>query len=316
MSNYSQKLRADAPAKRPPNSVNSKKPITLEHVWSLLSDMNTKVNASCDCVKDINVKLAGLESSVGGLKTSVDAIASDVSRAKNDNDESLASEVNSLRDRVGRLERRGSSDFRLPDFDLVKESRDRLSKENNVIVFNVADSASEDASATVGLVNEIFEDLSRSPAAAVYRAKRLGSPGDRPRPILVQFHSPAGVHAVLRAKSRIRDSPRWKHVSISMDMTLVQRDRMKSLRCQLKAKRDAGHAGWFIKYVAGVPKLLQNNWHRSTSQRSEFKTPPPVAYFLLLADNDKRRFADGTAICGRNSAADSEYDFIDSSHCL
>jgi len=37
-------------------------------------------------------------------------------------------------------------------------------------------------------------------------------------------------------------------------MTNIQRNQIKLLRSQLKAKRDSGDSSWFIKNVAGVPK--------------------------------------------------------------
>lgn len=67
---------------------------------------------------------------------------------------------------------------------MVKESRDRILKENNLIVFNVTDSMYLNSF----VVNEILRELSNPILAS--NAKRLGKPGNtsRPRPILAQFN--------------------------------------------------------------------------------------------------------------------------------
>lgn len=253
MSN-SQKPKADTPIKKPSNCFTNKS-ITLDNIWSLLSDINNKVNTYDSGFKDITTKLSSLESSLNDFTISLGKLSSDLSKVKKDN-ETLSSEVLLLRERVIQLEHSHSS-IQPSDFDIVKESRDRMQKENNLIIFNVTDSISEDSSVDINSANEIFQELS-SPIL-VSNAKRLGKPGNRPRPILVQLNSPSEVHSILRVKSKIRNSTRWKNVSISMDMTEIQRNLMKSLRSQLKAKRDRGDTSWYIKYVAGVPKLVQKN---------------------------------------------------------
>lgn len=252
--NNPQKSKADTPAKKPLNSSNNKV-ITLDNVWSLLSDINNKVNMYDTSIKDINVKLSSLENYIIDLKKSLKNLSSDLSKLKEEN-KTMSSEIKSLHERITLLENSNTS-IQLPDFDIVKESRDRLLKENNLIFFNVNDSESEDSTLSIRLVNEILQDLS-SPIGAS-NAKRIGKPGIRPRPILVQFNSPSEVHSILRVKSKIRNSARWKNVSISMDMTEIQRQHMKSLRSQLMAKRLTGDTNWFIKYFAGTPKLVQKN---------------------------------------------------------
>lgn len=119
------------------------------------------------------------------------------------------------------------------------------------------DSDNEVSLVTTNLVNEIFEDLPNP--ILVSNAKRLGKPSNRPRPILIQLNSKPEIQSILREKSKLRNSTRWKNVSISSDMTITQRNHLKSLGAQLKAKQELGDSSWFIKYVAGIPKLLQKN---------------------------------------------------------
>lgn len=252
--NNLQKPKSDTPVRKSSNN-STNKTVTLDNIWSLLSSIDLKVNTYDSGLKDINNKLSNLDSTVNGIKKSLNKISLDLTQVKKEN-ENLTSELQLLRQRISNLEQSNSS-IPLPDFDIVKESHDRLSKENNLIIFNVSDNISEETSDTINLTNEIFQELS-SPIL-VSRAKRIGTPGNRPRPILIQLNSRYDVFSILRIKSKIRSSTRWKNISISMDMTEIQRNNMKSLRSQLKAKRDSGDTSWFIKYISGIPKLLQKN---------------------------------------------------------
>lgn len=56
--------------------------------------------------------------------------------------EILISEINLLREKITKLEHSHLS-INLPNFDLVKESRDRLLEGNNYVLFNVIESISD-----------------------------------------------------------------------------------------------------------------------------------------------------------------------------
>lgn len=246
----SQKPKADTPVMKTLTR-NASKTITLDNIWSVLSDVNDKVTTYDSDFNNINIKLSNLESSFNDFKSSLNLISTELSKVKKDN-EGLSSEIQLLRSRVIQLEHSQSHNV-----DVIQESHDRLLKEKNLIIFNVPDSDTEASSVTTSLVNEIFKDLPNP--VSVSNAKRLGKPSNRPRPILIQFNSHSEVHSILRIKSKLRSSTRWKEVSISTDMTINQRNHMKLLCAQLKDKRDMGDLSWFIKYVAGIPKLVQKN---------------------------------------------------------
>jgi len=82
-----------------------------------------------------------------------------------------------------------------------------------LIIFNVSDSDYEDFSVTSSLANEIFHEL-LSPIS-VSNAKRWSKPSNHPCPILIQFNSPSELHSILRVKSKIHGSTRWKDVTTS-----------------------------------------------------------------------------------------------------
>lgn len=249
------KSKIDTPSVKISTRSMANKNITLDDIWSLLSNIESKLTSHDTSLNDLKVKLSSLDSTFKEFKKSLDNVSAELVKVKQDNT-ILNSEVKALHERVFQLEHTRSSNC-LTDFDIVEESRARILKENNLVIFNVSDSINEDASVPLTLVKELFQDLSCS--VTVSSVVRLGKFGSRPRPILVKLYTSSEVRSVLRSKSKIRNIHRWKEVSISEDMTSLQRSHMKSLRSQLRTKRESGDLNWFIKYVRGVPTLVQKN---------------------------------------------------------
>lgn len=118
----------------------------------------------------------------------------------------------------------------------MQEYRDRMFKENNLVIFNVVDYTSDHSSITISLVNDIFKESS-SPILLSY-AKRLGKLENRLHLILVQINLLLDVHTIVRDKSNFCNNARRKYVSISMDLTVLLKNHRKSLRLHFIAKRN------------------------------------------------------------------------------
>lgn len=97
MSN-SQKSKTDTPFKKSHVSSDNRA-ITLDNIWSLLSNTNNKVNTYDFGIKDINIKLTNLESLFIDLIKSLGKLSSDLSKVKKDN-ETMSSEIQILRERI------------------------------------------------------------------------------------------------------------------------------------------------------------------------------------------------------------------------
>lgn len=141
---------------------------------------------------------------------------------------------------------------------MYNEFHDRISREQNILIFNIPDSAHEVSSDSKSISDELLKDLSLSNTIVVH-ATRLGNFGHKPRPILLKLESLSDVKNVLKSKSKLRHIDRWRQISISEDKTATQRAHMKQLRTDLARKRDSGDTNWFIKYNKGIPFLMKKN---------------------------------------------------------
>lgn len=107
------------------------------------------------------------------------------------------------------------------------------------------------------LVSDLFKDLSFN--SEFDRVKRLGKPGPRPRPLLIELKSLDEMLNLLWLKHKLRSIDRWKNIWVNQDLTVMQRTHLAGLRVELKKKQSNGEHGWTIKHVNGSPRLIQNN---------------------------------------------------------
>ena len=75
-------------------------------------------------------------------------------------------------------------------------------------------------------VDEIFEAIAGEKKVFQLQ-RRIGKPGDRPRPILIRMPNAADKEFILSKGKNLRDHPQWKNVVIKPDMTANQRDYAK-----------------------------------------------------------------------------------------
>lgn len=109
------------------------------------------------------------------------------------------------------------------------EAEDRLRRANNLLVFNVADSAAETPDALSATVRDLLATLrSRVRCVAPMRLGRFRDGGHRP--VLLRMESPGDVAAVMGAKRALHGVDRWRGVWIGNDMTIGQRLTMKAAR--------------------------------------------------------------------------------------
>lgn len=141
--------------------------------------------------------------------------------------------------KLNTLENSHKIQYQSNDFDIFNEVKDRLSREKNILLFNVLDSEHEnrDVPSKVGI--DLLNDLSLS-NIKITRSKRLGNFNSKNRPILLELDSPSNVYEILKSKNKLRSTERWHQVSISEDKTTSQRAHMRQLRSELSKRRDQG----------------------------------------------------------------------------
>lgn len=190
------------------------------------------------------------------LLSKIDNLSSEVLALKNENI-TLKADVESLQLKIKDLESKPISFQSLAPVDIVKESEERISRNRNLLFFNVSDNVNETPDNLSQTINSLLHILSVS--VSISKIIRIGKIGSKPRPILVELSSTQDVHSVLKCKSKLNNSAQWKHVGISTDMTQYQRSVLFEMKSIINSKKSTGEQGWFIKYVNGCPQLSKKN---------------------------------------------------------
>lgn len=80
--------------------------------------------------------------------------------------------------------------------------------------------------------------------------------GEKPRPLLIKFSNPVTARTILRNKKLISTSAVFSGVTISDDATPYQISCLQRAREDLKARQSRGETNITIKYVRGIPTVV------------------------------------------------------------
>jgi len=95
-------------------------------------------------------------------------------------------------------------------YNATNESRELISKEKNVVIFNVPDKLNEDPSETISIGNSILKLFNVSPKVSMYI--RLGLFNNKLPPILIEMATITNVYTIMKEKKRLRQSDQWKSI--------------------------------------------------------------------------------------------------------
>uniref|UniRef100_A0A8D8UZB1 Uncharacterized protein n=1 Tax=Cacopsylla melanoneura TaxID=428564 RepID=A0A8D8UZB1_9HEMI len=142
------------------------------------------------------------------------------------------------------------------------EERDRRAK--NIIIYDIEENDSEDTNVRVNHDTQAVANLLTSLDSGDQnhvKVRRLGKKSNesKPRPLLVTLDSRMVAVSILK-NARLK---RMK--SIKNDLTLMQREKLESLRNKLKSKHENGEMNWTIKYTNGSPQLCQTDNNLNTT---------------------------------------------------
>lgn len=157
-----------------------------------------------------------------------------------------------VEDRIGDLE----EEFGQFSLDVYKETMERITKQKNIIIFNMDDS--RDAHRTdLPAIQNIFTQCGEILPFDVnsIKAVRLGRNfiQGKIRPLKVMFQSPDHVDWVFMNKKKLSDGS----LSIKGDLTKRQQDEIKSLRAELQSRRAEGEDDLFIAYSNRNPYIAK-----------------------------------------------------------
>ncbi|KAG5876715.1 hypothetical protein JTB14_010123 [Gonioctena quinquepunctata] len=143
------------------------------------------------------------------------------------------------------------------DEGVLSEVEDRITRSKNVIFYNIHESPST----TIGdkvkddskKVNDLLGNCQLDyHISKIIRLGKISTPG-KPRPLKVVFNDSETAKQVLRSRKQIDRND----IKIANYLTVKQRDHLKSLRSELSDRQSKGKADLTIKYIRGVPKIVE-----------------------------------------------------------
>lgn len=138
---------------------------------------------------------------------------------------------------------------------VVRETKDRIQRDNNVIVYGVQEKDPEtDAKTVKTLLKSVKPDITDIHSANIMR---LGAATTKkPRPIRVVFTNPFVVRDILKNKSKLASIANYKEVFLKHDQTAHQRELYAKCRESLYARLSNGEKNLRIKFINGLPSVV------------------------------------------------------------
>jgi PHD-finger len=145
------------------------------------------------------------------------------------------------------------------------EEKEKETRCNNLIIYRVPEGNENreertkfDKSFCLGLVNEALGiDTQEQEIKAIFR---LGKKGDAARPLLVQLRERGTKNRIMESLYKLRDAEdKFKHVSITHDMTKQERAECKELIEEAKKRQnqETGEWIWRVRGLPGVMKIIR-----------------------------------------------------------
>lgn len=165
--------------------------------------------------------------------------------------------LSSIASRLEKLELNSAKTSQFTFEETVREAKERAQRENNVIVYGVAEE-SNDRAVVAGLMGALSpgDELIKN----IVYVSRLGKIiNNKPRPLRVTFNNPYSVGDVLRLNNKLKSIPLYKNITLRRDRTVYQVGLFKECQNRVNQLRNNGILDVRIKYVHGVPEVVQGS---------------------------------------------------------
>ena len=149
------------------------------------------------------------------------------------------------------------------------ERDEQLKRKNNVIVFGLEESSSNDASVRIvddlDKIQSVASQLQMQHDCDITKVVRLGKKQEgedvNPRPMLVTFQSEEAKIDLLKKAKNLRSMKEGglNKIFIAPDMTPKQREARKKLVAELKDRQSQGETGLIIVGSRIVKKMFSQN---------------------------------------------------------
>lgn len=143
--------------------------------------------------------------------------------------------------------------------DIVREVKERVQRENNIIIYGVPEESAINATSDIDTVQSIMSTCNPNQTLEISpnNVMRIGTKTeDKIRPLRVIFNNPFMVTNILRQKHKLRSKKGFSKVYLKNDETRYQRNFYLQCKETLKSRLDNGEANLSIKYIRGVPTIV------------------------------------------------------------
>lgn len=237
-----------------------------------------------DCVDTANMSLTQLSSQMTsvlskldkllGQAKKIDEISKDVSEIKTelstirDGLSDLEPRMDSVEERVVNIETQLKSSMNISSGDIeatIAEFNERLRRSKNIMIYNLAESASNDAgrrmSHDLDMIQKLLTPLHPTLAFDKLKAFRVGKKlAGKSRPlkvILSNVSEASNIVGKFSAEAAAEIDPSFSSVKMSRDRTPRETLHLRSLNSELNERISRGEKDLTIKYISNVPQIVK-----------------------------------------------------------
>lgn len=150
--------------------------------------------------------------------------------------------------------------------EIISELDDRQSRKQNIIIFGVPEQRSDLGKEERQLAEEAaVDDILKVVSPDVnyrqlqrFRLGRFNLNATRPRPLKIKLECEKFVHDVIRRAKTLKNSPNHNNISLAFDKTFRQIAYYNKVKTQYNERVNKGENNISIKFVRGIPKIVNN----------------------------------------------------------
>lgn len=258
--------------------------ILPDHVNTILEELrsikDTQVKIVCDIAKinesqanladDIHARCNQLQDAVKECKLTLES-HTDALTAHEINISDISEKVTNIEEKIARITQDfcgasstlDSSNRSMLDA-AIGELNDRERRKFNIMIFKLPESEEVDPLQRkvhdTGVLTELFASICPEVDCRGLKVHRMGNRStDKVRPVRVVLRSEVEVRKILASAQKAKDIPKFKLLIISSDKTPRQQSQYQDLKRQLSERFKNGEKNLKIRYVSGVPKIVNLN---------------------------------------------------------
>ncbi|VEN41371.1 unnamed protein product, partial [Callosobruchus maculatus] len=151
------------------------------------------------------------------------------------------------------------------DFEqVIQEINERNKRKRNLILYGLPEQDQQLSSVMriekdESQVREIISSMDHALVIDNFKPIRLGRYDEgKVRPVRITLQHDNDVFVAMKNAKSLKTG-RYKHIQISFDRTLKQRQYFKEVKAELDAKNASGTEKYKIRHVDGIPKIVPIN---------------------------------------------------------